>query len=109
VVGVGLLETLKGGEFVVAQRSVAVEIVSCADQLRGRGGNVCLGLIDHRLLQTSGGIEIGQGRGLGGDARLSTGELRTVVAIVKLHEQVAGLDRLVVDDGNLFDGACDLG
>ena len=108
VIGIGLLEALQRGVLPLDQAAVAVDIVFRPRDL-GRGRReLGLGLGDHRLLQLAPGVEIGQGRLLPGDSCRRPRQRGLVVAVVELHQQIAGMDRLVVGDRHLGDEARDL-
>ena len=98
MVRVGLLETLTGSELVIAQCSIAIEVVFGAGQLGGSAAHVGRGLFDHRLVHAPVGVDIGEGCPLGRNARLSAGELGAVIPILQLQQQVARLDGLVIRD-----------
>ena len=109
VVGIRLLEALHRGGAILRQAAVAVDVVLRAGDL-GRGrGQLGLRLGDHRFLQPAVGLEIRQRRLLPGDRGGGLRQRRAIVAIVELHQQVAGMHRLVVGHRDLGDEARHLG
>ncbi len=103
MIGIGLLETLRRGELVLRQRMVAVYVEMRAGDLGGGGGQIRLGLGDHRFLQPARRRQVGERGVLPGDRGIGLRQRRPVVAVVDLQQQVAGMDLLVVDDGHLRD------
>ena len=70
--------------------------------MRAGGFGCCCGdfggrLLDHRL-QPAGGLAIGERCFLRGDVCCGARQLGAIIAIVELHQQVAGFDFLVVGD-----------
>ena len=105
VVGVGLFETLQRGEAHRAQRSIAIEVVLGTRRLGRGGGDFGRGLLDHGGLQPPRGFAVAERRLLGGDIGVRPRQLGAIVAIVELHQEVAGLDLLVVGDRDAVDEA----
>jgi hypothetical protein len=108
VVGVGLFESLPGSEPIVAQRSVAVDVIFGAHPFSHCCGEVSPGLLEHRHTHAPRGVHIDESRPPCGNVCLSAGELRTIIAVVELEQQVASLDGLVIDNRDGLDKTRDL-
>ena len=105
VVGVRLLQALHRGGTILRQAAIAIDVVLRAGDL-GRGrGQLGLRLRDHRFLQPAVGLEIRQRRLLPRDRGGGLRQRGPIVAIIELHQQVAGMHRLVVGDRDIGDEA----
>jgi hypothetical protein len=94
VVVVGLFESLPRSKPVVAQRAVTVDVVFGAYPLSHCEGEVSPGLVEHRHPHAPRGLHIGSRSPTGSNGCLSAGELRAIIAVVELEQQVASLDAL---------------
>ena len=90
---------------ILRQAAIAIDVVLRAGDL-GRGrGQFGLRLRDHRFLQPAIGLEIRQRRLLPGDRGGGLRQRGPIVAIIELHQQIAGMHRLVVGDRDIGDEA----
>ena len=108
IVCVGLFEALDRGKPIGAQRAIAVKVILAAGDLGGRRRDFGGRLLDHCGLQPARGLAIGDGGFLGDDVGFRPRQLGAIVAIVELHQEVAGLDLLVVRNRDDVDKASDL-
>jgi hypothetical protein len=108
VVGVGLLEPLPRSKPVVAQRSVAIDVIFGAHPLSHCCRELSPGLVEHRHPHAPRGVHIDETRPPCGNVCLSAGELRPIIAVVELEQQVASLDGLVIDNRDNPDETRDL-
>jgi hypothetical protein len=108
VVRVRLLEALHRGGGGGGELAIAHLIVPGAVDLRIGGGDAGLGLGDHRVLQAPDRVEIGERRLLAGDGGHRLRQRGAIVAVVELHQEIAGTDGLVVGDHDLGDQPGDL-
>ncbi len=109
MVGVGLLKALGRGELIGNELAVANDVELRARDLGIGRRDLGFRLRDRRLLQTAGRIEVCQCRLYCGDRALCLRQRGPVVAVVELHQEVAGTHRLVVGHRYLGDEAGDLG
>jgi hypothetical protein len=91
---------LTRSEPLVAQCPVTIDVIFGARPLSHCGGEVSHRLFEHCQTHAPGRIDIGKSGSPSSNICLSAGELRTIIAIVELEQQVASLDGLVIDDGN---------
>ena len=96
-----LVGTVEVSEPIVAEHLVAIEVAFGTGQLGGCSGDVGRGLFHHRFLQAPVGVEVPEGCPLDGNACFSVRELRSVIPIVDLYQQVARFDGLVSSTATL--------
>src|ERR1700733_14507882 len=101
MVSVRLLKALLGAKLILRQAAIPLDIVLRAADLCRGSGQLGLCLRDHRFLQPANGLEIRQCGLLPGDCGNRLRQRGAVVAIIQLHQQIAGVHRLIVGDRNV--------
>ena len=91
MIRIGLLETLTRSDPVIAQCSIAIEVVFGACQLSRSAAHIGRRLFDHRLVHALVGVYIGKSGPLGRNARLSAGELCSVISIASFSRRSPAL------------------
>ena len=102
VVRIRLLETLERGVLIGGEPAVAHDIEPGSRDLGLCRGDLGFGLRDHRFLQATGRVEIGESGLLGGNRRIRPRQSGAIIPVVEFDQQIPGAHCLIVGD-------CDLG